>query len=118
MKKRTILILLLCIMAMGIVFAGKVNISAQVSPFSVQVISASNGTFVSKYGYGGSISIGSEAVIAHAEGGDGAVGIGHGFQGDDGSLSLDLGADLLVSANGTDWDDFDGSTRKRYMKTK
>ena len=99
MKKRTILTLLLCIMAMGIVFAGKVNISAQVSPFSVQVISASNGTFVSKYGYG-------------------AAGIGHGFQGDDGSLDLDLGADLLVSDNGTDWDDFDGSTRKKYMKTK
>ena len=99
MKKRTILTLLLCVMAMGLAFAGKVNISAQVSPFSVQVVSASNGTFVSKYGYG-------------------AVGIGHGFQGDDGSLDLDLGADLLVSANGTDWDDFDGSTRKKYMKTK
>ena len=98
MKKRTILILLLCIMAMGIVFAGKVNISAQVSPFSVQVVSASNGTFVSTYGFG--------------------AGIGHGFQGDDGSLDLDLGADLLVSDNGTDWDDFDGSTRKKYMKTK
>ncbi len=64
------------------------------------------------------LSIGSEAVIVITEGGNYAVGIGHGFQGDDGSLSLDLGADLLVSANGTDWDDFDGSTRKRYMKSK
>ena len=35
MKKRTILTLLLCVMAMGLAFAGKVNISAQVSPFSV-----------------------------------------------------------------------------------
>ena len=69
-------------------------------------------------GDGGSISIGSEAVIAYAEGGHGAVGIGHGLQGDDGSLNLDLGADLLVSANGTDWDDFDGTNRKKYMKTK
>ena len=52
MKKRTILILLLCVMAMGLAFAGKVNISAQASPFSVQFVSASNGTFVSTYGFG------------------------------------------------------------------
>ena len=56
--------------------------------------------------------------VLSAYGGYGAAGIGHGFQGDDGSLDLDLGADLLVSDNGTDWDDFDGSTRKKYMKSK
>ena len=72
-------------------------------------------------GDSGSISIGSEAVIVLPEGGDGAVGIGHGFQGNDEPLSLDLGADLLVSANGTDWTDYvtdPEENRKKYMKTK
>ena len=43
---------MLCMMVSCLVFAGKVNISAQASPFSLQVVSASNGTFVSTYGFG------------------------------------------------------------------
>ena len=52
MKKRLFLTLMLCMMVSCLVFAGKVNISAQASPFSLQVVSASNGTFVSTYGFG------------------------------------------------------------------
>ncbi|MBP5163100.1 MAG: hypothetical protein ILP16_09025 [Spirochaetales bacterium] len=52
MKKIFLLDLMLCIMASCFVYAGKVNIAGQVSPFSVQVVSASSGTFVSTYGFG------------------------------------------------------------------
>ena len=52
MMKRLFLTLMLCMMVSCLVFAGKVNISAQASPFSLQVVSASNGTFVSTYGFG------------------------------------------------------------------
>ncbi|MBQ4281682.1 MAG: hypothetical protein II753_06270 [Spirochaetales bacterium] len=130
MKKRTILILLLCVMAMGFAFAGKVNISAQVSPFSVQVVSASNGTFVSTYGFGagigggengdgGTITISGGTVYAVSD----VVGIGAGA-GDgtvDGTLTRGPGVELQVSENGFEWTDYvtePEENRKKYMKTK
>ena len=47
------------------------------------------------------------------------MGIGKGFGGSsDGTLTLGPGVALQVSTDNTDWSDYDGSTRKRFMKTK
>ena len=130
MKKRTILILLLCVMAMGFAFAGKVNISAQASPFSVQVVSASNGTFVSTYGFGagiggggygdgGTITISGGTVYAVSD--VVGIGAGAGYGTVDGTLTRGPGVELQVSENGFEWTDYvtePEENRKKYMKTK
>ena len=46
-------------------------------------------------------------------------GIGRGLTGDnDGTLTLGEGVALEVSSDNENWSDFDGTTRKRYMRTK
>ena len=52
MKKGIILALVLCVLATGIVYAGKVSISAQITPYSLQIVSAGDGSHFSTYGYG------------------------------------------------------------------
>ena len=52
MTRKALLIICLCIVALGCAFAGKVDIVAQVSPYSVQSVAASSGKYVSTYGYG------------------------------------------------------------------
>ena len=50
-------------------------------------------------------------------GGSEAAGIGGGKNGSDGTLTLGTGVSLQVSDNNSDWTDYDGSLRKKYMKT-
>ena len=52
MKKGIILALVLCVLATGIVYAGKLSISAQITPYSLQIVSAGDGSHFSTYGYG------------------------------------------------------------------
>ena len=55
----------------------------------------------------------------YTQGADGAAGIGRGRTGaGDGTLTLGEGVALEVSSNGSDWSDYDGTTRQRYMRTK
>ena len=50
---------------------------------------------------------------------DEAAGIGRGRGGaNDGTLTLGEGVALEVSSDNENWSDFDGTTRKRYMRTK
>ena len=53
MAKKTIFVLVLCILALSCVYAGKSSIVVQGSPYSFQSVSASSGTYKSTYGYGG-----------------------------------------------------------------
>ncbi len=51
-------------------------------------------------------------------GGEGGDGIGMGKNGEGkGTLTLGEGVSLEVSSNNTEWSAYDGSTRKRYMRT-
>ena len=50
--KRTIIFTLLCIVALSCAFAGKTEISVKVSPYALQTVKTSGGTYVSDYGYG------------------------------------------------------------------
>lgn len=52
MKKTVIFTVLLCIVALSCAYAGKASLVAQVSPYSLQTVSASEGAHVSSYGYG------------------------------------------------------------------
>ena len=52
MTRKAFLIICLCIVAISCVYAGKVGIVAQVSPYAVQSVAASSGKYVSTYGYG------------------------------------------------------------------
>ena len=53
MAKKTIFVLVLCIVALSCVYAGKSSIVVQGSPFSFQNVSTSSGNYKSTYGYGG-----------------------------------------------------------------
>ena len=55
MKKSSILVLLLCIVALGCVYADNASIKVQVSPYSLQTINATGGKYISKYGYGANL---------------------------------------------------------------
>lgn len=55
MSKKTILALVLCLVALGCAYAGNSSIVAQVSPYSLQTVSASEGLHVSTYGYGAKV---------------------------------------------------------------
>ena len=55
MSKKTIIALVLCLVALGCVYAGNSSIVAQVSPYSLQTVSASDGLHVSTYGYGAKV---------------------------------------------------------------
>ena len=67
-------------------------------------------------GPGGTITI--YGGIVSATSNDGA-GIGRGYNGDsDGTLTLGEGVALEVSSNNSNWSDYDGTTRQRYMRTK
>ena len=69
-------------------------------------------------GSGVDVTINGGTVVATATE-DGAVGIGRGkFGADDGNLILGEGIALEVSSNNSDWSDYDGTTRQRYMRTK
>ncbi len=52
MARKTIFVLVLCILALSCVYAGKSNIVIQGSPFSFQNVSTSSGNYRSTYGYG------------------------------------------------------------------
>ena len=52
MTKKIVLVLCLCILAITCAFAGKASLVAQVSPYSLQIVSVEGGTYVSTYGYG------------------------------------------------------------------
>ncbi|MBO4278292.1 MAG: hypothetical protein J5891_00595, partial [Spirochaetales bacterium] len=55
MKKSSILVLLLCVVALGCVYADNASIKVQVSPYSLQSINATGGKYISKYGYGANL---------------------------------------------------------------
>ena len=55
MKKSIIMVLLLCIVALGCVYADNASIKVQVSPYSLQTINATGGKYISKYGYGANL---------------------------------------------------------------
>ena len=66
-------------------------------------------------GDGGVITINGGTVLAmgdHSE-----AGIGGGVGGDDGTLNLGTGVSLKVSTDSSNWSDYDGLTRRQYMKT-
>ena len=66
---------------------------------------------------GGYIEINGGTVIA--TGGLGGAGIGAGCEGSShGTLTIADGVIMMVSTNNTDWSEYDGSTRTRYMKTE
>ena len=68
-------------------------------------------------GAGGTITINGGTV--NASGIYGGTGIGSGLGGaDDGTLKLGSGVSLEVSSDGSDWSDYDGTTRQMYMRTK
>ena len=68
-------------------------------------------------GAGGTITINDGTV--NASGISGFAGIGRGLGGtDDGTLKLGSGVSLEVSSDGSDWSDYDGTTRQMYMRTK
>ena len=67
------------------------------------------------HGSGGLITISGGTVTASSEDPE-ASGIGGGYSGADGTLNHP-GISLKVSSDKTDWEDYDGSNRKRYMKT-
>ena len=50
--RKAIIFTLLCIFALCCVYAGKTNIVAKVSPYSLQTVRTAGGTYVSDYGYG------------------------------------------------------------------
>ena len=52
MVKKTMVVLCLCVVALSCAYAGKASLVAQVSPYSLQTVSASEGAHVSSYGYG------------------------------------------------------------------
>lgn len=52
MARKIFIVLCLCIAAISCVYAGKVDFLGQVSPYSVQTVSASSRKYVSNYGYG------------------------------------------------------------------
>jgi len=52
MARKTIFVLVLCILALSCVYAGKSSIVIQGSPFSFQSVSISSGDYYSTYGYG------------------------------------------------------------------
>ena len=55
----------------------------------------------------------------HTQGANGAAGIGRGRLGTgDGTLTLGEGVALQVSDDNSNWADYDGTTRTRYMRTK
>ena len=55
----------------------------------------------------------------YTQGADGAAGIGRGRTGaGDGTLTLGEGVVLQVSDDNSNWSDYDGTTRQRYMRTK
>ena len=67
-------------------------------------------------GFGGTIIINGGIVSATSNAG---VGIGKGNGGDsDGTLTLGKVVALEVSSNNSDWSDYDGTTRQKYMRTK
>ena len=55
MSKKTIFVLVLCIVALSCAYAGSSSIVAQVSPYSLQTVSASEGLHVSAYGFGAKV---------------------------------------------------------------
>ena len=66
---------------------------------------------------GETITINGGTVTANSE--LGSAGIGKGDGGDsDGTLTRGDGVALEVSSNNSDWSDYDGTTRRRYMRTK
>ena len=66
-------------------------------------------------GNGGNITINGGTVTANSSGDN---GIGKGVGGTDiGTLTLGDGVSLKVSINNSTWSDYDGTTRRRYMKT-
>ena len=68
------------------------------------------------HGSGGTITINGGTVTASAD--LGGAGIGGGNGGSDGTLTLGEGVVLEVSLNNSDWSDYNGTTRRRYMRTK
>lgn len=52
--KKSIIVLCICLSAIGCAFAGKANIALKVSPYAIQAVSAESGKYTSTYGYGGS----------------------------------------------------------------
>ena len=52
MTKKFIIVLCLCIAAIGCTFAGKASFSLQASPFSLEKVSTTSGKYNSTYGYG------------------------------------------------------------------
>ena len=69
-------------------------------------------------GSGIDVTINGGQVLAIG-GEDEAAGIGKGRSGaNDGTLTLGEGVALEVSSNCSDWSDYDGTTRQRYMRTK
>ena len=69
-------------------------------------------------GSGGSITINGGTVTACSKSFDSSAGIGRGAgSGSDGTLTLADGVSLQVSHNNTDWSDYNGTTRNKYMKT-
>ena len=82
---------------------------------------ASAGIGGSSFGSGGTITITGGSIVA--VGGDygsyPAPGIGRGSTSfSNGTLILGAGVKLQVSSNGSDWSDYDGTTRQKYMRTK
>ena len=70
-----------------------------------------------RQGSGGTITINGGTVNASAEYDN--AGIGRGYIGDsDGTLTLGEGVALEVSTDNSNWSDYDGTTRQRYMRTK
>ena len=69
------------------------------------------------YGNGGSITI-NGGIVAATGGLFSEFGIGRGCDGSsDGNLTLGEGVVMKVSNDNSTWDDYDGTNRKRYMKT-
>ena len=52
MKRKIIMTMLLCLIALSCAFAGKFSITAQFSPYSLQSIAIESGNYYSSYGFG------------------------------------------------------------------
>lgn len=50
--KKKVVFMLLCVLVLSCAFAGKASLKFQVSPYSLQSVSATGGKFVSTYGFG------------------------------------------------------------------
>ena len=85
---------------------------------NISAVTWANGSAIGGCYTGGGVDVTINGGQIYVRGGYEAVGIGRGRLGTgDGTLTLGEGVALQVSADNSNWSDYDGTTRMRYMRT-